>query len=206
MEKRMSTVLLKKLFQPCRSRIVATVTAVVSIMVLLATQNMGTAAAGTETGKNDYLLDCQDGTNRACLWINANDDPDPAKRADKRALIIKEGSVPDLDDPTPYNRGKVHGMTAEFTDNISNGWNLLTYDLCLMDTADYKDKDNKYGIESGVPLRYSKFVFVAKIGKSFSQLGDWNDTFDYYTTARDGDCPRGGFIFRSDTQEIIDRW
>jgi hypothetical protein len=196
MEKRMSRELLRKHFQSRWSQTVTAATAVVGVMVLLATQGMGTAVAGTDANRSNHLDVCPQG--QACLWINAADDPDPAVAADSRALIITPGSGPDLDDPASYGLGRVHGVTAEFTDNISNGWNNLPYDLCLMDTTDYD------GYE--VSARTSSFILVVKPGKSFTQLADWNDKIDYYTTAQKGQCPRGGITFRPDTQEILNRW
>jgi hypothetical protein len=200
----MSTELLKKLLRPRRSRaaVGATAAAVAGVMVLLATVNVGTAAAGTDATRSDFLETCTSG--QACLWINAKDDPNPAKAADKRALVITPGSGPDISDTTSYGKGKVHGVTAEFTDNVSVGWNFLSYDLCLLDSAVYDDLEGKYNTDAD--LRSSSFIMVVKPGKAFSQLAEWNDKTDYYSTAPSGKCPRGGMVFLEDTQEIIDSW
>jgi len=202
----MSTELLKKFLRPRRSRAAAAATAVTAAgaVVLLATVSMGTAAAGTDATAADYREACNSG--EACLWINATDDPNPVKAADQRALVITPGSGPDLDDVTDWGRGKVHGVTAEFTDNISNGWNLLPYDLCLMDTRDGSDSTYSQDGTKLNNLRTSSWIMVLRSGKSFSQLADWNDKIDYYTTAQPGKCPRGGVVFSSDTQEIVDSW
>jgi hypothetical protein len=196
----MSTGLLKRFLQPRQSKAAATVT-VVGVVALMAMQNMGTAAASTDAARAEYLEGCLSG--QACLWINAPDDPDPVKAADRRALVITPGNDPDLDQETPYGLGKVHGMGEEFTDNISVGWNNLPYDLCLMDTRD-EQSDSKVGAD--ISLRTSDFVLVVRSGKAFAQLENWNDKIDYYTTAQSGKCPRGGVTFRADTQEIIRRW
>jgi hypothetical protein len=201
----MSTELLTKPLRPRRSRaaVAATAAAVTGVMVFLAAQGIGTAAAGTNATKADFLEGCPSG--QACLWINAPDDPNPAKAADKRALVITEGSGPDISDTTPYGKGKVHGMTEEFTDNVSVGWNLLpSYDLCLMDTTFYEDVEGKY--DTDADLRSTSFIMVVKPQKAFAQLEDKNDTIDFYSTAPTGKCPRGGVVFRTDTQEIVDSW
>jgi hypothetical protein len=173
------------------------VAAVASLMTLAATQTTATAAAGTEATRAEYLEGCLSG--QACLWINASDDTSH----DRRALVITPGTGPDLDQETPDGLGKVHGMGAEFTDNISVGWNNLPYDLCLMDTRD-EQSDSKVGAD--ISLRTSDFVLVVRSGKAFAQLENWNDKIDYYTTAQSGKCPRGGVTFRADTQEIIRLW
>jgi hypothetical protein len=197
----MPTELLKKPRRPRRPKaaVAATAAAVTGVMVFLAAQGIGSAAAGTVATRSDYLEGCST-RDQACLWINAPDDPNPAKAADRRALVITPGSGPDISDTTPYGKGKVHGLTEEFTDNISNGWNHLSYDLCLMDTALYDDESFDY------KLRTSTFIMVVKPKMSFTQLDDWNDKIDYYSTAPTGKCPRGGVIFRTDTQEIIKSW
>jgi len=186
----------------------AAIAAVVCASALLVTQSMESASAATDANRVDHVENCQSALQQACLWINAPDDPNPAKAADMRALIITPGiqtpgaSGADLDDPTGYGKGKVHGMTAEFTDDISVGWNFLPYDLCLMDTSESLTGT----APNGDPLRTSTFIFVAKSGKSFAQLADWNDKVDYYTTAQKGKCPRGGVTFDANTQEITDSW
>jgi hypothetical protein len=160
-------------------------------------QTTGQASAASGANKVDYLTGCPQ--QQACLWINAPDDPDPAKAADKRALVITSGNGPDLDEPTKYDQGKVRGVGAEFTDDISVGWNFLPYQLCLMDTTEYYGY-NDFGTKA--PLRTASKIITVQPGESFSRLGEWNDTIDYYTT---GSCP-SNLIFRADTQEIVDRW
>jgi hypothetical protein len=156
---------------------------------------MGPAAAGTDATKVKRLLSCPSG--QACMWVNAGDNPDPAVRADKRALVITPGTGTDLDEPTQYNLGKVHGMGAEFTDNISVGWNNLPVELCLLDTEEYANGD-KFG--TSATLRRAKAITVIPPWSQFPSLGEQNDRIDYYTT---GQCPRGEIIFRTDTEAIV---
>jgi hypothetical protein len=196
-EKRVSTGLLKRFLQPRQSKAAATVT-VVGVMALMAMQNMGTAAASTDAARADHVEGCLSG--QACLWINAPNDPDPIKAADRRALVITPGNDPDLDQETPDGLGKVHGMGAEFTDNISVGWNNLPTELCLLDTEEYEDGE-KFGTKA--PLRHTTRIIVVPPWSDFSYLGESNDTADYYAT---GGCPRHDIVFRADTEAIINAY
>lgn len=189
--------LLKK-FTLGRRFLLSAVATISGLMLLMVMQPMGTAAAGTDAARTGYLDGCPSG--QACLWINAADDADPAVRADRRALVVTPGSGPDLDQPTPYDLGAVHGMTAEFTDNISVGVNNLPTELCLLDTTESGDGE-KFGTKA--PLRRTNHIIVVPPWSPFSRLGDQNDSIDYYTT---GQCPRGNIIFRSDTGAILDRY
>jgi len=193
----MPTELLNKL-SPRRRFLLPAVAAVAGLVVLTATQAMGTAAA-TDATRSNHVEECASGT--ACLWINSAGDPDPAAAHDQRALVINPGNGSDLDLPTKYDLGKVHGVTAEFTDNISVVVNNLPVELCLLDTTEYGSGD-KFGTKA--PLRHvSHSVLVVPPWSSFAPMGGWNDTIDYYTT---GQCPRNDIVFRTDTEEIVDRF
>jgi hypothetical protein len=170
------------------------VAAVASLMTLAATQTTATAAAGTEATRAEYLEGCLSG--QACLWINASDDTSH----DRRALVITPGTGPDLDQETPDGLGKVHGMGAEFTDNISVGWNNLPTELCLLDTEEYEGGE-KFGTKA--PLRHTTRIIVVPPWSDFSYLGESNDTADYYTT---GGCPRHDIVFRTDTEAIVNAY
>ena len=169
--------------------------AVAAVMVAQTTQ---TASADTGANKATYLTNCP--AQEACLWVNAPNDSDPAKAADRRALVVTAGNGPDLSDPTRYDLGKVHGMGWEFTDDVTTGWNLLPYSLCLLDTEPYDDSTGQFGTKA--PLRHATRVLAVAAGHDFHDLGDLNDSFDYYTT---GDYCPSNVIFRADTQDIVDR-
>jgi hypothetical protein len=201
--------LLKKLSLKRRSQLSA-IAAIVGLAALATTQATGTATAGTDATKVEHLTleGCQRASQpQACLWINSSNDFDLAKAADRRALVITEGNRPDLEDVTTYDQGKVHGMTEEFTDDVSVVWNFLPYDLCLIDTERFWDNNKKYGLADTVMVRHARNIFVIPQNGDFSgDLSKFDDQVDYYTTAWPGQCSTGDIVFRADTQAILDRY
>jgi hypothetical protein len=92
------------------------------------------------------------------------------------AMITSPNGKPDM------LNNLMRGLTPQFTDNISVGFNGLPFDLCL-----YNSVTNSIYLPAN---RYRTAQwFVVPSGTSFAQLDDYNDIFDHYTTADPGGCP-----------------
>lgn len=104
------------------------------------------------------------------------------------AMITTPEGKPDM------NNNHMNGLTAQFTDSISVGYNGLPFDLCLYDSK------STGGMTSNRWVTQKEFVVPH--GGSFAQLDDYNDVFDHYTTANPGSCPHN-VVFDYSTGDIF---
>jgi hypothetical protein len=159
------------------SKVCLTAAAVAALAVLAVTQTVGSAAAVSQTGTGQDW-ECETGT--ACLWKNSRREGNTSEK-----LIINPGNseFPDMEEPTPLGRkGVVRSTTRAFHDNISLGLNLMSWDLCMIDTQPLDD---------GEYQNWGAIVVIPASGGEFwaGHKQPYNDAFDTYTTARPGQCP-----------------
>jgi hypothetical protein len=178
---------------------VASAAAAVAGVVLLAAQTSGDASASTRTQATSADK-CQQQPASACLWLHGKD------LGPKDALIIRmnPNGLPDLEEKTPNGLGLVRGMSSRFTDNISVGYNGLPVALCLFSTTEVREegRGNKVAVKD--ERQSEGVIFPVEPEEGFAQLGEYNDTFDWYTTAKPGGCP--SYIrFKPSNGYVLDR-
>lgn len=156
---------------------VATMAAGAALALLVVMQGVGTASAVSQTSIGSGW-ECSKG--HACLWKNSHKE---MNTSEKLTITLGDNDVPDMEEPTSLGRnGVVRSTTFDFHDNISQGWNLTAWDLCMIDTQP---------LGNGEYQNWGAIVVIPANGGEFwaGYKQPYNDAFDTYTTARPGQCP-----------------
>lgn len=146
-----------------------------------------TSASADTTLRAAFTKECPQNVPTACLWVDGREG-----NSGQTAMITSVDGKPDMINNT------LRGLTPQFTDNISVGYNGLPFDLCLYDTSqdNLRQDQNRW---------VTKKVMGLPSGGSFAQLADYNDVFDRYTTANPGGCPQYAEFYYDSGKIISDR-